>query len=384
MDEMTPMSTPAVDIPESGRCRAIFPERFRVRRLQADGARVRYEVSDPVADRLWRLGGNELTIARAFDGSSTYESIAGTLAEQHGIRIRASRLPDYEDKLCRLGLIELPGERPRHDPFTGMPRYGLRRLLVLPLFAVDPDPWLDRIGRRLLAGATACAAIIVVPLALLAVALIGSAYPALRETAALLDGWDLAVLYAVVLASGVLHEGGHALACKVQNVRVREVGFAIYVLMPFAWTRPDRDDWERLPRRGRVAAIVAGPLTSLALAGGCLFGLTGVSPDSGLAVWYLMGTVAGIFGAVVTMLPFLNGDGYLLLSELLGEPNLRQQSFAHLRRGVACMRKASSGSGEPGVAVSPGYLCFALFVIGGWALLGVAAVAGLIRAVGGR
>ena len=105
----------------------------------------------------------------------------------------------------------------------------------------------------------------------------------------------------------------------------------IYFLVPFAWTTPNQRAWAQLKSRERVMTILAGPLGSLALAGPAAI-LWSLSPPESFAQHLgACGVLAAVFGATFTFLPFVNGDGHLLLAEFFHLPNLKKDSFNYLR-----------------------------------------------------
>lgn len=367
---MSALTAPEIDtVPPAGAelviARSCFPARFEHFTVTDPARGRRIEIADPEGDGHWVLGPAEFEVARLFDGRSSFAEISARLAAR-GVRADATKLARFEAKLLGLGLLEIEGRgnRPR-DPFTGFDFALLHHLVIQRLGVIRPEPTLNRIlawPRAVQTGLLGLAAMAALAAPVLLV-IMGSSF--LDHAKATLTGWMLPLLYIVTLASGLLHEGGHAVACRVFGVKVRETGFAIYFLMPFAWTRPDRRDWEALPMRPRMIAILAGPFASLALAG---LGLMLMMVTPAAAVSHATGVIlaaAGLFGATVTLMPFLNGDGYLMLTEMLRLPNLRRRAFDHLRRiaGLPAPTLAAPLPRGRGVLL----LAVALSTVLGWA-----------------
>lgn len=367
---MTTLTAPEIDTTAAESAgaaiaRGCFPARFEHTEIIDPARGRRIEITDPAGDGHWVLGPAEFEVARVFDGQSSFDTLSARLAAR-GIRADAAKLMRFETKLLGLGLLEIDGRGNRaRDPFTGFDFALIHHLVIQRLGVVHPEPLLDRLlawpgaVRMGLLGAVTLAALATPAL----LVVMGGRF--LDEASATLTGWMLPLLYLVTLASGFLHEGGHALACRALGVRVRETGFAIYFLMPFAWTRPDRRDWEALAMGPRMVAILAGPFASQALAGLGLAVMMAAPIGSPLHSGGVILAAAGLFGATVTLLPVLNGDGYLMLVEVLRLPNLRRRAFDHLRRAVGLPAPALPASLPAGRG--PLLLAVAVGTILGWA-----------------
>jgi len=113
----------------------------------------------------------------------------------------------------------------------------------------------------------------------------------------------------------LLHELGHAAACVRCGVRHGVIGFAIYLIFPAFYT--DVSEAWRLDRAKRMVVDGAGIYLSLLCA------------TIASVLWWLQhNTIAGVVAAFydVTVLanlnPFIRMDGYWLLSDALGVPNM--------------------------------------------------------------
>ncbi|MGQ0838580.1 hypothetical protein [Actinokineospora sp.] len=309
---------------ETETVRGRFPARLVVE--PTDG---RFAVTDPRTRSRWVLGKAELDVARRFDGTGTYARLADAL-RRDGLPIGPpAKLRAFEQKLLGLGILE-----------STAPRRRLARAAMaatrLDFAAADPTRALDRVlhavpwlVRR--PGVLAITAVTTAVLMLLTTRFdeFVAAVPAG------LRGWNLLWLYLVTAASTVFHEGGHALACRAYGVAVREVGVGLRSLVVFAWTEPDQSRWAALPLGPRLVTVAAGPLGSLAYAAIGAACWLGPLPDP-LRTLGLIMVLSGTVCVIPTMLPFFDGDTYLLLTGLPGCANLRSRSFAHLLgRGAA-------------------------------------------------
>lgn len=124
------------------------------------------------------------------------------------------------------------------------------------------------------------------------------------------------LLYAV---SSLFHELGHASACRHFGVKHGGIGFGLYLTFPVFFT--DVSAVWTLPRRQRLVVNFAG----------VYFQLLFLMPLIGVALWHPNDflnyfIVALNLNFLLTMNPFFKFDGYWMMCDLLGVPNLRKRT----------------------------------------------------------
>ncbi len=128
----------------------------------------------------------------------------------------------------------------------------------------------------------------------------------------------------------VLHEMGHALTAYRFGCRVPAMGVAFLVLMPVLYTDTN-DAWKLPSRRQRLLIGAAGMLAELMLAAVSTL-LWALLPDGPLrAGTFLLATTTWLATLAINASPFMRFDGYFLLVDWLGLPNLHQRAFALAR-----------------------------------------------------
>lgn len=123
------------------------------------------------------------------------------------------------------------------------------------------------------------------------------------------------LIYALLTAAALVHELGHAAACRYGGAVPGEIGFGLYLVFPAFYT--DVTDSYRIGRAGRVRTDLGGlhfnVLTVLVLAGAYLATGSGVLLLTALVLQFQM---------VQQLIPVVRFDGYYLLSDLAGVPDL--------------------------------------------------------------
>lgn len=307
---------------------------LEVARVTIDG-RPRIQLCDPETENEVRLGPVEYRVASLFDGARTLEDISQVLAEEDGLNCPPHKVALLAERLMGYGIVEVLGGRRlavQPNPFTGLEAGGkFHRFLVIRLLELPGDAWL----RRLLARApilgtrlclAACMAFVLVT--------VGVLIPRWGEFAHDMTALDPTIgrfwILLIVLgnAANVLHELAHAIACRAQGVRVMGMGWVLHYFLLGAWVRPSKT-WRELSRARRMICVLAGPLVSVVVssAGVWLWLATdGVAAEVGLLL-----ALSSIVGAVITLVPVHTGDGYVILTDLLEMPDLRQRALRYLR-----------------------------------------------------
>src|ERR1700722_18281217 len=119
----------------------------------------------------------------------------------------------------------------------------------------------------------------------------------------------------LVLFSGFFHELGHAAGTRYGGASPGVMGVGIYLAFPAFYT--DLTDSYRLNRRGRLRSDLGGVYFNavLIVVAAGMYILTGFSP---LLVFIVLSQAAALY----QFLPFIRLDGYYIMSDLIGVPNL--------------------------------------------------------------
>lgn len=123
------------------------------------------------------------------------------------------------------------------------------------------------------------------------------------------------LIYALLTSAALVHELGHAAACRYGGARPGEIGFGLYLVFPAFYT--DVTDSYRLGRAGRVRTDLGGlhfnVLTVLVLAAAYLATGSGVLLLTAFVLQFQM---------LQQLIPVVRFDGYYVLSDLAGVPDL--------------------------------------------------------------
>ncbi len=158
-----------------------------------------------------------------------------------------------------------------------------------------------------------------------------------RFSTTLTDSFTLTGLFSYGVALTVvklLHELGHAVTAKRFGCRVPTMGVAFLVMWPVAYTDTN-DVWRLTSRRERLLVAAAGMLAELTIAAWATLAWALLPEGAAKTLAFMLATVTWVSSVAINASPFMRFDGYFLLSDWLGMPNLHARAFAlarwHLR-----------------------------------------------------
>jgi putative peptide zinc metalloprotease protein len=122
-------------------------------------------------------------------------------------------------------------------------------------------------------------------------------------------------IVALLTAGAVIHELGHATACRYGGARPGVIGVGVYLVFPAFFTNVT--DSYRLGRAGRIRTDLGGLYFNCL----CLIALGGAYLLTGQG-FFLLAAALMHFEMVQQLVPTLRFDGYFVLADIAGVPDL--------------------------------------------------------------
>jgi putative peptide zinc metalloprotease protein len=256
-------------------------------------------------------------LAVHLDGERDLDEVAAAVTRASGRAVDGGDVRMLVDRLRPLGVIASGS-----DDATPLPRarpvLGLRARI-----GMVPEPLHRRVTTVLqllftpAAVATTLAAFVLFDL-WIGVFHRGAVVDGLK--AVLYDPKLLLLISVITWTSMVFHELGHAAALRYSGGTPGSLGAGFYLVWPVLYT--DVTDSYRLDRRGRLRTDLGGVYFNVVflVAASTAFAITGYAP---LLVFIALAHIQ----TLQQFLPFVRLDGYYVVSDLVGVPNL----FAYLR-----------------------------------------------------
>jgi putative peptide zinc metalloprotease protein len=249
-------------------------------------------------------------VACRINGSRDPAAIAGLVSEDLGLSLTADQVRYLiTAKLLPLGVVAAegaPASAPKANPLLALRARGT----LLPERVVNATGMLLRALFRWPVVVAVAVSITAVDWWLFAVHGLGGGVRQVER-----DPVGLLVVLGLSLVSAMFHECGHAAGCRYGGARPGVIGVGIYLVWPAFVTNVT--DSYRLSRAGRLRTDLGGlyfnAIFMLALAG-----LYAATSDEIL----LLVIALTHLEMLEQLLPFVRFDGYFILSDLIGVPDL--------------------------------------------------------------
>jgi len=299
-------------------------------------------VKDPVGLQYHRLSAHQYKVLRLLDGQRSLKEIRDELSRE--FPATPLSLPVVQRMITSLhtqGLVlsQRPGQAAQLiEKQDNAWRQSLLRacsnLLSIRLPCWDPDctlEWLHRRLRWIYHPVTAVVALLIVisawTLLLVQFDEFRSRLPEFRQ----FFSWqNLIWLWLTLSATKILHEFGHGLTCKHYGGECHGMGVMLLVFSPTLYCDVT-DSWLLRNKWHRIAIAAGGMIVEVVISAVAVFvwwfTTPGLLNHLCLNVFFVSTITTVIFNAN----PLLRYDGYYMLSDWLGAPNLRERSSSQLR-----------------------------------------------------
>jgi len=138
-----------------------------------------------------------------------------------------------------------------------------------------------------------------------------------------------------------LHETAHGVTLAHYGRRTQRAGLRLVMIFPYAFVDTSEAYFE--PRAHRIAVSAAGPLSDFSC--GAAFAIAcALAPRGNVRDVFFQLAFAAYVGAFFNANPFLDRDGYQILSDWLGQPRLREQARAQLSARLSGRASEADGS----------------------------------------
>ena len=136
---------------------------------------------------------------------------------------------------------------------------------------------------------------------------------------------DIAMLMFCVSLVKIIHELAHAACCRRMGANCREIGLMFLVFSPCLYCNVT-DSWMLPSKWKRIAVAAAGIYVELLIASASLFLWYYAETEILKSLFLNLMIVCSVSTLLVNGNPLMRYDGYFILSDLVGVPNLSQQA----------------------------------------------------------
>ncbi|MCU0961566.1 MAG: biotin/lipoyl-binding protein [Pirellulaceae bacterium] len=285
-----------------------------------------YRVEDPVRGKFFRMGLAEYTLVSLLDGHRTLAAVVQEAARISPTDVFAEHeVAAVVRWLDEAGLLESPGLRPDADsPVVSEPpaRRTRHNPLVIRVPLLHPQEWFQRLSACCGWLFHPACAVVWSMLVLTAVLSLAAQSDRLAAGGRHVFYLDRAVWLGLCwLGLKLVHETAHGIACAHYGGSVRQAGVILVLFVPLAYVDVT-SSWRFSSTRPRVIVALAGMYAEIGLAAVAALGWCGTRPGTLQDLCFNVFLMAGAGTILFNANPLMRYDGYYLMSDLLGLPNL--------------------------------------------------------------
>lgn len=288
-------------------------------------------------------------LAQLFDGKRSYEDVAELYSQQTGTQYSADEVREFADGLEVIDfwyktpqeqniLLMQQSAEERRKRLKQKDRWADLSDVLFPAF--NPDPFLTKFYSYTKFIYTPWFTVLTLIAFGLAAGITLTHWSEIgRDTTEFYNfhdkSWmDILALYIILFGVVVVHEFAHAYTSKHFGGRVTAMGFALVYLTPAFYT--DTTEAEVTTTRAqRLVVTVAGVWSELMICAVATFIWWGTAPDTFLHnSAYFMMMLTGIVSVLLNWNPLMKLDGYYLLTDITGIPNIKEDSTAYVSAWV--------------------------------------------------
>jgi putative peptide zinc metalloprotease protein len=142
------------------------------------------------------------------------------------------------------------------------------------------------------------------------------------------------LFWVLIFSIACVHEFCHGLACKHIDGEVHAMGFLLIYLSP-AFYCDTTEAWVYGNKWQIITTVAAGIWSSLIIYSLASFLWWGTAVNSGLhSAAYMVMLASGILPVLINLNPLIKLDGYYILTELIGIPELKENSTIYVSNWV--------------------------------------------------
>jgi putative peptide zinc metalloprotease protein len=330
------------------RCPRVPPDAVFKEHIESGQPVVRVLV--PSQDAVYRFPPQNWILAQLFDGRRSYEEVAQIYSRQIGVDYRADDAREFAASLEAVDfwyktpqeknilLMQMSAEERQKLLKSRRNKYGDLSQILFP--AVNPDRFLDWLHRHTGYIYTWWFTLLTLAgFAFMAVITITHWSEIGRDSLQFFNfadkSWgDVATFYVLAVVVMAWHELGHGHACKHYGGRVPSMGFLLIYLTPAFYTDTS-EGYIKASRIQRLVISLAGVWAELWICAVATVIWWGTATDTAVhSVAYMLMLITGIACVLINWNPLMKLDGYHMMCEILGIPDLKENSTAYVSAWV--------------------------------------------------
>lgn len=293
-----------------------------------------WHLHDPAANKFYQLGWVAFEVLSRWE-LGTAEAIVEAIAADTTLEIEVDTVMAVADFLERHYLFEANTASASAQLAAGLAarrlhwaKWLLHNYLFFRIPLLRPDAWLGRWAHLIRPALDRRFWLVLGVLGLTALILVGRQWEQFLHGFTAYSGWQTFVAFGIGLTlAKMAHELGHAFVARHHGCKVPTMGIAFLVLWPVLYTDTN-EAWKLSSNRARFQISIAGMAAELVIAICATWAWLLLPDGASRAAAFFLATTSWLMTLALNATPFMRFDGYFLLADTLGMPNLHARAFA--------------------------------------------------------
>ncbi len=303
---------------------------------QEEGGQTYFRVKDPRTQRFFRMREVEHKIVRLLDGQTPLPQIAAKIEEEFGLKLPLEQLEQFVDKLDELLFLESEKSEKKlvsvGSKWERQDKTFLERVLFVKLMAFDPDELVTKLERQFQFVFSPYFLALGLLLCLLAAQVTASRWSEFSDLTLgqIFRAESILMVFFTIFVTISLHEFAHAITLKHFGGEVRQMGFLLLYFQPCV-SCDVSDAYLFAEKRKKILVTFAGVIFQIFLWSLSTLAWHLLPEGSALGHLFFIASAFTLLTVLFNLNPLIKLDGYYILTDWVGIPNLRAKAFGYLK-----------------------------------------------------
>ncbi len=316
-----------------------------------EGNRIQYILKDPVRNTYYRIGLEEYLFISRLNQASGLEQLLESVAQTGDTRLDSEQAQAILNWLAARQLLQVDDAAPLvqaleiEEKQKNARRFSRLNIITIKVPLFNPDPLLDYLSPKFtwLTGKWFAALWLI-----LAVSALGTLFSRWQEFSSQAAGFfsagNVFFIWLIWFSLKLFHELFHALVCRRYGGRVYEAGILLILFIPLTYVNAT-SSWNFPSKWQRIHVAVAGMFIELGIGWAALLVWAGQPNTTAGFIAHNTFIIASVSSLLFNANPLMRFDGYYVLSDLIGIPNLYSHGLQFIRSiGTRWFLGISSGA----------------------------------------
>ena len=303
---------------------------------QEEAGQTFFIVKDPRTQRFFRLRQVEYRILQLLDGQTTLPETAEKIETEFGLKLPLEHLERFVAKLDELLFLESEKSEKKlasaGRKWEKQNKTFLEKILFVKLKAFDPDALVTKLEHKFQFVFSPYFLALGLGLCLLATKVTASRWDEFSglTVGQIFRAESILVVLITIFGTISLHEFAHAITLKHFGGEVRQMGFLLLYFQPCFYC--DVSDAYLFPeKRKKILVTFAGVIFQIFLWSLATLAWHLLPEGSPLGHLFFIASAFTLLTVLFNLNPLIKLDGYYILTDWVGIPNLRAKAFGYLK-----------------------------------------------------